>query len=176
MSIQLVMPSNHLIPCRPLLLLPSIFPSIRVFSNSFTQGEHRGSRHHFIWAPSPLLIGTRGSIHLLCLKGLPTFLVHLRLRSVSRRNSRRRLVGGATCRKTLISWSALDKNLKAGYLFEGNPVYEGKKQRGTDTPMHQSTGVSADPKISWVSLFLSPLLSLDFPRDSFFRLWALKFF
>ena len=32
-SIQLVMPSNHLILCRPLLLLPSIFPSIRVFSN-----------------------------------------------------------------------------------------------------------------------------------------------
>ena len=33
MSIMLVMPSNHLILCRPLLLLPSIFPSIRVFSN-----------------------------------------------------------------------------------------------------------------------------------------------
>ena len=33
MSIDLVMPSNHLILCRPLLLLPSIFPSIRVFSN-----------------------------------------------------------------------------------------------------------------------------------------------
>ena len=32
-SIESVMPSNHLIPCRPLLLLPSIFPSIRVFSN-----------------------------------------------------------------------------------------------------------------------------------------------
>ena len=31
MSIELVMPSNHLILCRPLLLLPSIFPSIRVF-------------------------------------------------------------------------------------------------------------------------------------------------
>ena len=31
-SIVLVMPSNHLIPCHPLLLLPSIFPSIRVFS------------------------------------------------------------------------------------------------------------------------------------------------
>ena len=30
---ELVMPSNHLIVCRPLLLLPSIFPSIRVFSN-----------------------------------------------------------------------------------------------------------------------------------------------
>ena len=33
MSIQSVMPSNHLILCHPLLPLPSIFPSIRVFSN-----------------------------------------------------------------------------------------------------------------------------------------------
>ena len=33
MSIELVMPSTHLILCCPLLLLPSIFPSIRVFSN-----------------------------------------------------------------------------------------------------------------------------------------------
>ena len=33
MSIEVVMPSNHLILCHPLHLLPSIFPSIRVFSN-----------------------------------------------------------------------------------------------------------------------------------------------
>ena len=33
MSIELVMPSNHFILCHPLLPLPSIFPSIRVFSN-----------------------------------------------------------------------------------------------------------------------------------------------
>ena len=33
MSMESVMPSNHLILCRPLLLLPSIFPSIRIFSN-----------------------------------------------------------------------------------------------------------------------------------------------
>ena len=33
MSIELVIPSNHLILCCPLLLLPSVFPSIRVFSN-----------------------------------------------------------------------------------------------------------------------------------------------
>ena len=33
MSIELVMPSNHLILCCPLLLSPSVFPSIRVFSN-----------------------------------------------------------------------------------------------------------------------------------------------
>ena len=35
MCIELVMPSNHLILCRPLLLLPSVFPSIRVFSSEF---------------------------------------------------------------------------------------------------------------------------------------------
>ena len=35
MSVELVMPSNHLILCRPLLLLPSIFSSIRVFSNEW---------------------------------------------------------------------------------------------------------------------------------------------
>ena len=33
MSVELVMPSNHLILCHPLFLLPSIFPTIRVFSN-----------------------------------------------------------------------------------------------------------------------------------------------
>ena len=33
MSIKLVMPTNHLILCRPFLLLPSVFPSIRVFSS-----------------------------------------------------------------------------------------------------------------------------------------------
>ena len=35
MCIESVMPSNHLILCRPLLLLPSIFPRIRVFSNEW---------------------------------------------------------------------------------------------------------------------------------------------
>ena len=34
MSIESVMPCNHLVLCCPLLLLPSIFPSVRVFSNA----------------------------------------------------------------------------------------------------------------------------------------------
>ena len=38
MSIELVIPSNHLILCRPFLLLPSIFPSIKVFSNELALG------------------------------------------------------------------------------------------------------------------------------------------
>ena len=57
MSIELVMPSNHLILCHPLLLLPSIFPSIRVFSSesalhirwpknwSFSLGISHSSEH-----------------------------------------------------------------------------------------------------------------------------------
>ena len=36
-----------------------------------TREEHRGSWHHFIGAPSPLLISTGGSIPLLCLDGVP---------------------------------------------------------------------------------------------------------
>ena len=41
LSIELVMPSNHLILCHPHILLPSVFPSIRVFSN--------GSFLHIRW-------------------------------------------------------------------------------------------------------------------------------
>ena len=42
MSIASVIPSNHLILCRPLLLPPSIFPSIRVFSNESSGGQSIG--------------------------------------------------------------------------------------------------------------------------------------
>ena len=43
MSIELVMPSNHLVLCHPLLLLPSVSPSIRVFSNeSALRGQSIG--------------------------------------------------------------------------------------------------------------------------------------
>ena len=42
MSVASVIPSNHLILCRPLLLPPSIFPSIRVFSNESSGGQSIG--------------------------------------------------------------------------------------------------------------------------------------
>ena len=58
------------------------------------------------------------------------------MRSVSQRNSRRSLVGGATFQKTQISLSALDKISKPGHLFECNPVDEVTTRRGTDTPVH----------------------------------------
>ena len=52
MSIESVMPSKHLILCRPLLLLPSIFPSVRVFSNE--SALHRGPKYwSFSFSMSP---------------------------------------------------------------------------------------------------------------------------
>ena len=59
------------------------------------------------------------------------------MRPVSGGNSSRSLVGCATCRKTPISRSAIDKILMPGHLFEGNPVDEGTTRRGTDTPVHR---------------------------------------
>ena len=56
MSIESVVPSNHLILCHPLLLLPSVFPSVRVFSNeSILQAvkvlELKLQHQSFQWTP-----------------------------------------------------------------------------------------------------------------------------
>ena len=53
MSIESVMPSNHLILCRPLLLLPSIFLSIRVFSNEPVLGIRWPKYWSFSFSISP---------------------------------------------------------------------------------------------------------------------------
>ena len=53
MSIESVMPFNHLILCCPLLLLPSIFPSIRVFSNESVLCISRPKYWSFIFNISP---------------------------------------------------------------------------------------------------------------------------
>ena len=53
MSIESVMPSSHLILCRPLLLLPSIPPSIRVFPNESTLAMRWLKYWHFSFSISP---------------------------------------------------------------------------------------------------------------------------
>ena len=53
MSIESVMPSNHLILCCPLLLLPSIFPNIRVFSNESALGIRWPKYWNFSFSISP---------------------------------------------------------------------------------------------------------------------------
>ena len=53
MSIESVMPSNHLILCHPLLLLPPIPPSIRVFSNESTLHMRWPKYWHFSFSISP---------------------------------------------------------------------------------------------------------------------------
>ena len=52
-SIELVMPSSHLIPCRPLLLLPPVPPSIRVFSNESTLRMRRPKYWNFSFSIIP---------------------------------------------------------------------------------------------------------------------------
>ena len=73
MSIELVMPCNYLILCCPLLLLPSIFPSIRVFSKSqlFTSG----SQNMGVSASTSVLpMNTPGSFVLHCLQEFTQFM------------------------------------------------------------------------------------------------------
>ena len=53
MSIELVIPSNHLILCHPLLLLPSIFSSIRVFSNESVLHIRQPKYRSFSFSISP---------------------------------------------------------------------------------------------------------------------------
>ena len=53
MSMESVMPSNHLFLCHPLLLLPSIFPSIRVFSSEWALRIRRSKYWSFSFSISP---------------------------------------------------------------------------------------------------------------------------
>ena len=83
MSIELMIPSNHLILCHPLLLLPSIFPSIRVFSNESALHIRRPKYWSFSFNISasnehPGLISSRmGWLDLLAVQGtLKSLLQH----------------------------------------------------------------------------------------------------
>ena len=63
MSIELVMPSNHLILCYPLLFLPSVFPSIRAFSNELAL-RIRQSNIEASAASSVIPMNIQGWFHL----------------------------------------------------------------------------------------------------------------
>ena len=83
MFIESVMPSNHLILCRPLLLLSSIFPSIRVFSNESALRNRWPKYSSFSFSISPAnehpgLISFRiDRLHLLAVQGtLKSLLQH----------------------------------------------------------------------------------------------------
>ena len=81
MSIKLMMPSNHLILCHPLLLLPSILPSIRVFSNELALYIRRLMYWSFSINPSieysGLISFRMDWLYLLTVQGtLKSFLQH----------------------------------------------------------------------------------------------------
>ena len=89
MSIESVMPSNHLILCRPLLLLPSIFPIISVFSNESALDLRWPKYWSFSFSISPFnefsrLISFRTDwFNLLAVQGiLKSLLQHHSLKSI----------------------------------------------------------------------------------------------
>ena len=82
-SIELVMSSNHLVLCHPLLLLPSIFPSIRVFSNESVLHIRWPKYWGFSFSISPsneysgLISSSMDWLHLLAVQGtLKSLLQH----------------------------------------------------------------------------------------------------
>ena len=84
MSIESVMPSNHLILCHPLLLLPSIFPRIRVFPNELVLPNRWPKHWSFSFSISPsneysgLISFTMDWLDLLAVHGtFKTLLQHL---------------------------------------------------------------------------------------------------
>ena len=95
MSIESVMPSNHLILCRPLLLLPSISPSIRVFSNESVLHIRCPKYWSFSFSNSPSneylkLISFRMDwLDLLAVQGMPKNLLqhHSSKASILRRSA-----------------------------------------------------------------------------------------
>ena len=93
-SIELVMPSNHLILCRPLLFPPSIFPSIRVFSNESVPHIRWPKYWNFSFSISPsneysALISFRmGWLDILAVQGsLKSLLQHQSLKASVFRHS-----------------------------------------------------------------------------------------
>ena len=94
MSIESVMPSNHLILCHPLLLLPSIFPSIRVFSNESALRIRWPKYWSFSISISPsnehpgLISFTMDWLHLLAAQGtLKSLLPHHSSKAIILRRS-----------------------------------------------------------------------------------------
>ena len=114
MSIESVMPSNHHTLCRPLLLLPSIFPSIRVFSNESVLCIRWPKYWSFSFSISPSneysgLISFRMDwLDLLAVKGT--------LKSLLQHNSSKPLV--LQCQRSLWSNSHIQRDYWKNHSFD----------------------------------------------------------
>ena len=107
MSIESVMPSNHLILCRPHFLLPSIFPSIRVFSNESTLRIRRPKHWSYSFSNSPskensgLIFFRMDWLDLLAVQGtLKSLLQHHGFKSI------------------ISEWWGLEKDISTGHSFQ----------------------------------------------------------
>ena len=80
MSVESVVPSNHLIPCCPLFLLPSIFPSIRIFSSELAPCIRWPKYQSFSFSTSP----SSEYSGLISFSFLQTGLISLQFKELSR--------------------------------------------------------------------------------------------
>src|SRR5574342_683001 len=103
---------------------PSCDPQSAPTSRSPSRGTPKFSGNTSSEPLLPSCPDQEGRLPCFVWKGFPTFRSHLRMRPVSRRHSRRGLVGASTFRRTPISQSPLDKNPMPGHLPELHPVNE----------------------------------------------------
>ena len=87
MSVELVMPSNHLVLCHPLLLLPSIFPSTRVLFNESALHIRWPNYWIFSFSISPSNSGLISWFDLLAVQGVKSLLQHHSLKASTLRCS-----------------------------------------------------------------------------------------
>ena len=136
MSIESVMPSNHLILCHPLLLLPSIFPGIRVFSNESALRIRWPNDWSFSFSISPSnehsgLISFRMDwLHLLAVQGtLKSLLQHHSSKAAILRYSAFFIVQLShpylTTGKTIALTRQTVDSVKRTHHFPPHPLHEG---------------------------------------------------
>ena len=127
MFIDSVMPSNHLILCRPLLLPPSLFPSIRVFSNESVHHIRWPKYWSFRFSPSNEysgLLSLRSDwFDLLAVQGtLKSFLQHCSKASIFRHSTFFIVQLSYPCMTTgktiaLTRWTFVDKVMSLLFIF-----------------------------------------------------------
>ena len=137
MSIELVMPSSHLILCRPLLLLPPIAPSIRVFSSESTLHMRWPKYWSFSFSTSPsneysgLLSFRIDRFDLLAVQGTPKSLQH---------NSSKASIPGASVKNPLTDAEdtrdtvSIPESGRSPGVGNGNPLQFAWKIPWTEEP------------------------------------------
>ena len=125
MSIESVMPSNHVIPCHCLLLLPSVFPSIVVFSHELAHGI-RCQSIGASTSTAVLAVNIQGWFPL----GLSTGLIYLQSKRLSRVFSTSTVLNAKLKHFMLLSWPGMwDVLVEKLVLIPGSGTHHAQEDR-----------------------------------------------